>query len=71
MEERVAVVPGGAFGKCGEGHVRCSYATSMPQLTSALEKIGRFVERVKAEPGNSRNVHAPEPVTIIAENHHV
>ncbi|MBC7529206.1 MAG: aminotransferase class I/II-fold pyridoxal phosphate-dependent enzyme [Chthonomonadaceae bacterium] len=70
MEERVAVVPGGAFGKCGEGHVRCSYATSMSQLTSALEKTGRFVERVKAEPGNSRNVNVSEPVTIIAENHH-
>ncbi len=42
MEEHVAVVPGGAFGPSGEGHVRCSYATSLPLLEEALERMGRF-----------------------------
>ncbi|HJW23165.1 MAG TPA: aminotransferase class I/II-fold pyridoxal phosphate-dependent enzyme [Candidatus Limnocylindrales bacterium] len=44
-EERVAVVPGGAFGPSGEGHVRACYATSYEQLEEALRRIGRFVER--------------------------
>lgn len=46
-EEKVAVVPGDAFGKCGEGFVRCSYAYSLPNLESALQRIGRFVEKIK------------------------
>ena len=44
-EEHVAVVPGGAFGPSGEGHVRACYATSYEQLEEALRRIGRFVER--------------------------
>ncbi len=44
-EERVAVVPGSAFGPSGEGHVRACYATSEEQLREALVRIGRFVER--------------------------
>ncbi|MDA8234580.1 MAG: aminotransferase class I/II-fold pyridoxal phosphate-dependent enzyme [Clostridia bacterium] len=43
-EEKVAVVPGNAFGQAGEGFIRCSYAASVPQLTQALERIGRFVQ---------------------------
>jgi aminotransferase len=46
-EEKVAVVPGTAFGKCGEGFVRCSYATGMAQLEVAVERIGKFVGRLK------------------------
>ncbi len=46
VEEKVAVVPGNAFGQCGEGHVRCCYATSMDNIERALERIGRFVGRV-------------------------
>lgn len=42
--ENVAVVPGTAFGACGEGFVRCSYATSMEQLQEALKRISRFVQ---------------------------
>lgn len=42
--ENVAVVPGTAFGACGEGFVRCSYATSMEQLREALSRISRFVK---------------------------
>jgi aminotransferase len=44
-EERVAVVPGNAFGPSGEGHVRACYATSYEQLEEAIVRIGRFVER--------------------------
>jgi aminotransferase len=44
-EERVAVVPGNAFGPSGEGHVRACYATSYEQLEEALVRIGRFVDR--------------------------
>lgn len=48
QEERVAVVPGGAFGPSGEGHVRMCYATSYEQLEEALARIGRFVGRHRA-----------------------
>ncbi|MCL2140138.1 MAG: aminotransferase class I/II-fold pyridoxal phosphate-dependent enzyme [Dehalococcoidia bacterium] len=44
-EEKVAVVPGTAFGECGEGHVRCCYATSLPELEEALVRIKQFVNR--------------------------
>jgi aminotransferase len=44
-EERVAVIPGSAFGPSGEGHVRACYATSYEQLEEALVRIGRFVDR--------------------------
>jgi aminotransferase len=45
-EEKVAVVPGTAFGQCGEGFVRCAYATSMDNLKIAMERIGRFTSRL-------------------------
>lgn len=44
-EEKVAVVPGTAFGSVGEGFVRCSYATGMDQIEIAMERIARFVAR--------------------------
>jgi aminotransferase len=44
-EERVAVVPGGAFGEAGEGFVRCSYATAYEKIEEALERLRRFVRR--------------------------
>jgi aminotransferase len=44
-EEKVAVVPGDAFGRCGEGYVRCCYATSMADIEEALNRMGRFVEK--------------------------
>jgi aminotransferase len=47
-EERVAVVPGSAFGPSGAGHVRMCYATAYEGLEEALRRIGRFVERVRA-----------------------
>lgn len=48
-EERVAVVPGNAFGDSGEGYIRCSYAYSLKNLEAALERIGRFVKKVRKE----------------------
>jgi aminotransferase len=46
-EERVAVVPGSAFGPSGAGHVRMCYATSYQGLEEALRRIGRFVDRLR------------------------
>ena len=43
MEQKVACVPGTAFGASGEGHIRCSYATSLDNLTEALKRIRAFV----------------------------
>jgi len=47
-DERVAVVPGSAFGPSGAGHVRMCYAASYEQLGEALTRIGRFVGRTSA-----------------------
>ena len=44
-EERVAVVPGSAFGAGGEGYVRCSYATAYEKIEEALHRIERFMHR--------------------------
>ncbi|HEB66008.1 MAG TPA: aminotransferase class I/II-fold pyridoxal phosphate-dependent enzyme [Chloroflexi bacterium] len=44
-EERVAVVPGSAFGPGGEGYVRCSYATAYEKIEQALERMARFMQR--------------------------
>ncbi|MDD5557996.1 MAG: aminotransferase class I/II-fold pyridoxal phosphate-dependent enzyme [bacterium] len=46
-EEKVAVVPGTAFGRCGEGYIRISYASSAENLREAMDRIGRFTERVR------------------------
>jgi aminotransferase len=48
-EKRVAVVPGTAFGKSGEGYVRISYAQSLKNIKIALKRIEEFVEEVKNE----------------------
>ncbi len=45
QEEKVACVPGDAFGPSGEGYVRCSYATALDDIERALERIDRFVGR--------------------------
>jgi len=44
-EEKVAVVPGSAFGACGEGFVRCAYATSMDNIKEAMTRLRRFLGR--------------------------
>ena len=46
-EEKVAVVPGTAFGSCGEGYIRISYASSMDNLKEALVRIKRFLGKIK------------------------
>ena len=48
-EEKVAVVPGTAFGDSGEGFLRISYAYSLQNLKAALERLERFVEKLRAE----------------------
>ncbi len=45
LEEKVAVVPGSAFGQCGEGYVRCCYATSPREIEESLTRIKRFVAK--------------------------
>lgn len=49
MEEKVLMVPGNAFGACGEGFVRATYATSIENIREALIRITRFVEKIKKE----------------------
>ena len=49
MEEKVAVVPGTAFGPCGEGFLRVSYAYSLKSLKEALGRMARFVKKLDAE----------------------
>ena len=48
-EEKLAVVPGTAFGDCGEGFLRISYAYSLENLKKALERLRRFVQKLEAE----------------------
>ncbi|MGC9320194.1 MAG: aminotransferase class I/II-fold pyridoxal phosphate-dependent enzyme [Armatimonadota bacterium] len=48
MDQRVAVVPGVAFGSAGEGHVRCSYASSIADLREALSRMELFLQRLEA-----------------------
>jgi len=47
QDEKLAVVPGTAFGDCGEGFLRISYAYSLENLKTGLERIRRFVERLE------------------------
>nr|AIA10451.1 aminotransferase class I and II [uncultured bacterium] len=47
MEEKVAVVPGSAFGMSGTGHVRASYATAYERIEEALVRIERFLNKLK------------------------
>lgn len=47
-EEELAVVPGTAFGECGEGFVRISYAYSLDELREAMSRIERFIAKLRA-----------------------
>ena len=49
QEEKVAVVPGTAFGECGEGYIRISYAYSLENLKLAIGRLADFVKRLKEE----------------------
>ncbi|WP_182187225.1 aminotransferase class I/II-fold pyridoxal phosphate-dependent enzyme [Pectinatus frisingensis] len=44
--EHVAVIPGNAFGECGEGFIRCSYATSVDKIAGALNRIENFLKNI-------------------------
>jgi len=48
-EESVAAVPGTAFGACGEGFLRCCYATAFDQLEVAMDRLERFVQRLEPQ----------------------
>ena len=48
VETKVAVVPGHVFGANGEGHIRCSYASSVENLTEAIERMGKFMRQFEA-----------------------
>lgn len=50
-EEKVAAVPGNAFGESGEGYLRISYAYSLEKLKVAMERLSRFVTRLREEQG--------------------
>src|SRR5205823_13149024 len=45
-QEKVACVPGSAFGSGGEGYLRCCFATSLEQIEIAMERMGKFVKRI-------------------------
>ena len=47
-EEKVAVVPGTAFGDCGEGYLRISYAYSLENLKVAIGRLEAFVTRLRS-----------------------
>ena len=46
-EEKVAVVPGSAFGASGEGYIRISYAYSLDDLKEALGRVNHFIEKLR------------------------
>ncbi len=54
-EEKVAAVPGNAFGESGEGYLRISYAYSLENLKIAMERFKRFVEKLRAEQNAKNN----------------
>ena len=49
QKNRVAVIPGNAFGKAGEGFVRISYSYSLDHLMEATKRIGEFMENLRKE----------------------
>lgn len=53
QEEKVAVVPGTAFGDCGEGFLRISYAYSLESLKKALDRVEHFIQRLDKGGANS------------------
>ena len=60
FEERVAVVPGNAFGSAGEGYVRCTYCTAREKIEEAILRMERFVERYSsAENSAGQKVRPP------------
>ena len=54
-EEKVAAVPGTAFGDSGEGFLRISYAYSLEKLKVAMERLSHFIERLREEQKTEKN----------------
>ncbi len=52
MSKKVAVVPGNAFGDCGEGFIRVSYCYSIENIKEAISRIGEFIKEIGADNGN-------------------
>lgn len=50
-EEKVAAVPGDAFGASGEGYLRISYAYSLEKLKMAMERLAHFITKLREEQG--------------------
>ena len=46
-DKHVAIVPGNAFGECGEGFARISYAYSVDHINVALEKMAEFIDKIR------------------------
>jgi aminotransferase len=46
-QQHVAVVPGIAFGECGEGYIRCCYATGIQDIIEAMNRMKKFVDSLK------------------------
>ncbi len=59
-EEKIAIVPGTAFGDCGEGYLRVSYAYSLEDLKRAIRRIHRFVNRLDEENGAGEKSGQPD-----------
>ena len=59
-EEKIAIVPGTAFGDCGEGYLRVSYAYSLEDLKRAIRRIRRFVNRLDEENGAGEKRGQPD-----------
>lgn len=51
VEKKVAIVPGNAFGDCGQGYVRISYAASMENITEAMDRLREFVQDINSIKG--------------------
>jgi aminotransferase len=60
-EQRVAVVPGPAFGPSGDGHVRCAYAAGLPQLEEAVHRIGELLKGLSATSARGKATRAARP----------
>ena len=53
-EEKVAVIPGSAFGPGGEGFVRACYAASMKDIAEAIRRLDHFLKKLREEQGNEQ-----------------
>ena len=70
-EQNVACVPGSAFGACGEGFIRCSYAASFDNIKEAMVRMARFIEKTlteKREPRSFTGLFRVNPCSSVAQS---